>query len=109
MEAAVSVYKALIKFSQVSSVTVSVQSKSRLVVRASLTQRDLERAEKVKFAKSFFVSLCSLRGGQCSVDLETPPEETNNEYIVYIYLFISLYILRLVFVFKIILLLVVRL
>ncbi|XP_052284418.1 acylamino-acid-releasing enzyme-like [Dreissena polymorpha] len=79
MEAAVSVYKALIKFSQVSSVTVSVQSKSRLVVRASLTQRDLERAEKVKFAKSFFVSLCSLRGGQCSVDLETPPEETNNE------------------------------
>jgi len=74
---AVSLYRDLVNYASTSSVNVAAPDTAGGVhIRAVHTQRDLERSDKVKFSRSYFVKV---DGGQCNVLFESPPEELNNE------------------------------
>lgn len=77
MDSAVALYQDLIKHPEVSSaVIVQTENGGNVVIETLQTQRDLEREEKIKFAKSYIVQV---ENNSFSVLCETGVREVNNE------------------------------
>ncbi|XP_052782185.1 acylamino-acid-releasing enzyme-like [Mya arenaria] len=77
MEKAVTLYRDLVQYASTSYIGISKpDSAGSIKIRAGQTQRDLERAEKVKFARSYMVKT---NGDVCDVVYESSPEELSNE------------------------------
>lgn len=77
MDSAASLYRELVKHSEVSSAAVTgVDKGGNAVIETVESQRDLEREEKVKFSKTYFVKADK---SQCSVLGQGSPKELHNE------------------------------
>ncbi|XP_053377651.1 acylamino-acid-releasing enzyme-like [Mercenaria mercenaria] len=78
MEKAVKLYKELIKYSETSSAAICRGSNAGpVVVNTVQAQRDLERAEKVKFSKTYCVDV--QENQKFKVVYRSSPQELNNE------------------------------
>ena len=84
MESAVSLYRDLIKYPEVSSAVIGKLDKGgNAVIHTIQTQRDLEREENVKFTKTFYVHT---ETGKCSVLQQSAPQEIYKEYVCFSYM-----------------------
>lgn len=78
MEKAIKLYKELIKYSETSSAAIARgNSTGHTVVNTVQTQRDLERAETIKFSKTYFVDIQDSQ--KCKVLYRSSPQELKNE------------------------------
>ncbi|KAL4227008.1 hypothetical protein ACF0H5_014984 [Mactra antiquata] len=75
----VKLYREFAKFTQTTSAAISRSSSNgkQVLVSTVQTQRDLERAEKVKFTKNYCVDVQNAE--TCNVLFRSSPQELNNE------------------------------
>ena len=77
MEKAINLYRQFAKFPQAASATVSQSVNAGYdVIETVQTQRDLERAEKVKFSRSYFIQASD--DGKFNVLYRSKAEELSN-------------------------------
>ncbi|XP_060593623.1 acylamino-acid-releasing enzyme-like isoform X2 [Ruditapes philippinarum] len=78
MEKAVKLYKELIKYSETNSAVIGRGNRAGpVIVNTVQSQRDLDRAEKIKFSKTYCVDIQVDK--KCRVLYRSSPQELNNE------------------------------